>query len=103
MAGFLLRGEHGGDLTLFEIDVRKENLICQVMGGGNVLAPVFGDHADDVQMRSALLCYSMSTTATVHPDEDGNVEVSILEQVRELLLNAQRHGCWHREQGEWGR
>jgi hypothetical protein len=89
------RSESGGDLTLSDVHIKRENLTCQVLGGEPMFFPMFAG-------ASLTTCDSMDE-GDVAPSvwETGNaftssdcVESSILDQIRELLLNAQRHGCW---------
>ena len=84
-------GRLGEDLTLSNVSIRKENLVCKVLGSGNVLSPVIGEVKED---KTQNLSYSMSNNTSFISDENGNVEVSILDHVGELIRNAQRHGCW---------
>ena len=92
MEGWVLtcRGEDGGDLTLSDVSVKKENLVCQIMGGDALFFPMFGDDVDDDEILS---------------DEDMGdsprnkvsstvIEESVLDHIREMLLQAQRFGCW---------
>lgn len=93
MKGWALtcRGENGGDLTLSDVNIRRENLICQVMGGDSIFFPMFGDD-DEVDNVSV----SDSTEGETVPREapSGCVEESVLDDIREMLLQAQQHGCW---------
>ena len=93
MKGWVLtcRGEDGGDLTLSDVNIRRENLICRVMGGDSIFFPMFGDD-DDKDTTSE----SVSTDGEVDPREapNGFIEESVLDDIREMLLQAQRHGCW---------
>jgi hypothetical protein len=92
MTGWMLtcRGEDGGDLTLSDVSIRRENLICQVMGGDSIFFPMFGD--DDADAGSV----GGSSVAGAAPGEapSGCVEESVLDDIRDMLLQAQKHGCW---------
>ena len=87
--GLTCRGEDGGDLTLSDVSIRRENLICQVMGGDSIFFPMFGDEdqADST---------SLSDSDVLVPREspDGCVEESVLTDIRDMLIHAQQHGCW---------
>uniref|UniRef100_A0A7S2A1I7 Uncharacterized protein n=1 Tax=Ditylum brightwellii TaxID=49249 RepID=A0A7S2A1I7_9STRA len=87
-------GKLGSDLRLADMHFEKENLVCQVMGGGNVFSPMFGGETHNDQQISST---SFSCSSPFCVDETGNVEVSILDHIRELVANAQRDGCWSME------
>ena len=85
------RGEDGSDLTLSDVKVKRENLVCQIMGGDTLFFPMFGEGDgndvamwDDFSPPPPTLC----DTATSHEEE------SILDHIRMLLLQAQSYGCW---------
>jgi hypothetical protein len=106
------RGENGGDLTLSDVNIKRENLICQgmstkrcvyrpkgvvahrvffystVMGGDTIFFPMLS-REDDTDCKSVA-----SSAATTMPARGPTVETSILDHIRDLLLNAQQHGCW---------
>lgn len=84
MEGWVLtcRGEDGGDLTLSDVSAKKENLVCQIMGGDALFFPMFGDPDDDIVDSPR-----NKVSSTV-------VEESVLDHIREMLLQAQRFGCW---------
>mmetsp|Transcript_741 Transcript_741/g.870 ORF Transcript_741/g.870 Transcript_741/m.870 type:complete len:1995 (-) Transcript_741:61-6045(-) len=84
------RGRNGKDLTLSNVKIDKENLLCKVFGGENVI-PVFEECKVDENKPSFSSVIKESHLST---DKDGNVEVSILDHVAELIRNAQSHGCW---------
>lgn len=84
------RGRNGKDLTLSNVNIEKENLLCQVLGGENVLLPVI----EEYKIESKLSMSSLVHDSNLKTDEEGNVEVSILDHVAELIRNAQNHGCW---------
>jgi hypothetical protein len=85
------RGRNGKDLTLSNVNIEKENLLCKVLGGENVLLPVFDECTIETRQISMSSLVHDSKLAS---DEEGNVEVSILDHVAELIRNAQSHGCW---------
>jgi hypothetical protein len=91
MEGWVLtcRGEDGGDLTLSDVSVKKENLVCQIMGGDALFFPMFTDDSDEDNMSDEDIAdsprHGFSTTV---------IEESALDHIREMLLQAQRYGCW---------
>jgi hypothetical protein len=89
--GFVLtcRNEDGGDLTLSDVQIRRENLSCRVMGNDVLSFPMLGDQ--DVE--AASMVSSFVSTDTQHQDMF-LVEDSILDQIREMLMRAQQMGCW---------
>jgi hypothetical protein len=94
MDGWVLtcRGEDGGDLTLSDVSVKKENLVCQILGGDALFFPMFGDDMEEEIV-------SVSDEAMVHTNRRGKVssaviEESVLDSIREMLLQAERFGCW---------
>ena len=91
MEGWVLtcRGEDGGDLTLSDVSVKKENLVCQIMGGDALFFPMFGDDMeDDVVSDDGIVDNPhRGVSSTV-------IEESVLDNIREMLLQAQRFGCW---------
>ncbi len=84
------RGRNGKDLTLSKVNIEKENLLCQVLGGENVLLPVI----EEYKIEPKLSMSSLVNDTNLVTDDEGNVEVSILDHVAELIRNAQNHGCW---------
>jgi hypothetical protein len=76
-------GEDGGDLTLSEVKIQRENLVCQILGGDSLFFPMFGDDDADVA----------SNVSASFPAPSQN-EDSILDHIRTLLLQAQSYGCW---------
>ena len=115
------RGEDGGDLTLSDVIVKKENLRCQVLGGELFLFPLlvegrqftsesysYGysnddnsfDERDDSSSSSSSVADSRNNDNT---DDDGNGQVAeapILEHIRGLILQAQKYGCWQPDLNE---
>jgi len=89
---FTCRGEDGGDLTLSDVTVERENLICKVLGGDSIFFPVLVPSIGEVTNNDSLL--SEPSVENSPRSAPGNTEISILDQIRELLLNAQLHGCW---------
>jgi hypothetical protein len=86
-------GDDGGGLTFTDVTIKRENLVCQIMGGDTLFFPMFSDGESE-----NATCGAASTTAQPVPAvtqrHDNNYEESILDHIRELILNAQRYGCW---------
>jgi hypothetical protein len=80
------RGEDGGDLTLSDVNIKRENLACQIMGEKTLFFPMFGDDENE--------SISANTSSSAVGDRDMYVEESVLDQVKELILQAQKYGCW---------
>eukprot|EP00980_Cylindrotheca_fusiformis_P031699 scaffold26800_cov127-Cylindrotheca_fusiformis.AAC.6 len=82
------RGEDGGDLTLTDLVVKRENLVCQVLGGDSIFFPKLGsDEGNEVVERRA-------TESTPKSQGKAAPESSILDHIREMILQAKRYGCW---------
>jgi hypothetical protein len=88
------RGRNGKDLTLSNVSINQENLLCKVFGGHNIIgideAVLSREHSMDSLMKDNMFS----------SDQDGNIEISILDHVAELIKNAQSHGCWHVDDGQ---
>ena len=82
------RGRNGKDLTLSNIGLEQDNIFCKVFGSQNV----FG--LDDIDLQKRQSMDSVMKGSTFNSDEVGNIEISILDHVAELIRNAQRHDCW---------
>jgi len=89
--GFLLtcRGKDGRDLSLSNVKIKREHMICQVMGSENLLSPM--TPVD-----------SMNSVHSKIPSES-HVKNSVLDDVKQLLLSAQAHGCWSSGTGGVGK
>lgn len=98
------QGEDGGDLTLSDVTIKRENLVCQVMGGDTLFFPMFGEEEMDY-----LAFGSRSTSKNAdasktnedirehqqhHQRVSPQEEESVLDHIRELIVNAQKFGCW---------
>lgn len=87
------KGKDGNDLSLTQVYIKRENMSCRVMGGGNKLAHCTTDSSQSKpnpndEGKSAGLEIPAK-------DEVGNVkEVSVLNDLRALLSNAKQFGCW---------
>lgn len=80
------RGKQGGDLRLSDISMDRENLLCYVLGSDeNVLQPLA-----NTLPRAA----PVSLSTSFETDTDVNVDDSILEEVRELIVSAQQYNNW---------
>lgn len=89
--GFVLtcRNEDGGDLTLSDVQIKRDNLACRVLGNDVLSFPLMCDH----EVETASVVSSLVSTAEVH-HLDLVLEESILDQIREMLIRAQQIGCW---------
>lgn len=77
------RGRNGKDLTLSNVSVEKDNLICRVLGSTNVFSPMNEGDTD-----------SLDIDGNHEADVGENSEVSILDHIAQMIRNAQKHGCW---------
>jgi hypothetical protein len=85
-------GVDGGGLTLTDVTIRRENLVCQIMGGDTLFFPMFTD-TENVASDVTIPTESTSGgTTDIHFAT--NEEESILHHIKILVLNAQKHGCW---------
>lgn len=84
-------GQDGGDLTLSDLVMKRENLVCQVMGGDALFLPIFGE--DDADKSVAAFAVSLASGSDVSESSE-RVEESILDHIREMILQAKRHGTW---------
>ena len=83
------RGRNGNDMTLSNVSIEKDNLLCRVLGGQNVLG------LDEIDLVKKPSISSLMKDSVFSSDKNGNIEVSILDHVAELIRNAQSHGCWN--------
>lgn len=86
------RGEDGGDLTLSDVSMRRENLKFQVMGGETMHFPLFGD--EDPRNTSDTEEDSQSTNSFTKETDTKIEEVSILDTIYEMIVRAEHYGCW---------
>ena len=82
-------GEDGGDLTLSDVNIRRENLVCRVIGSELLYLPKAQEDTSDPGDAAKNL-----PTGPVGLSDDCVEEGSILDDVREIILKAQSHGCW---------
>lgn len=106
------RGEDGGDLTLTDLVVKRENLVCQgmlcfenvitsrkqyvlspnlhciVLGGDSIFFPMLRSDGGDAKVECK------STASVSKSGGDSVAESSILDHIREMILQAQKYGCW---------
>jgi len=87
------RGRNGKDLTLSNVSIKQENLLCKVFGGHNIIG------LDDVMLSREHSMDSLMKDNVFSSDKEGNIEISILDHVAELIKNAQNHGCWNVDGG----
>lgn len=106
------RGEDGGDLTLTDLVVKRENLVCQgkidrrcaiprtrkscqpnrcflVLGGDSMFFPILSSDG-------AAACKMEESKCSSSPIQIGRAiaESSILDDIREMILQAKRYKCW---------
>ena len=85
-------GEDGGGLTLSDVSIKRENLVCQVMGGDTLFFPMFAaEETDSGPVARGISTCSDGAFPLASSTEE---EESILDHIRVLILNAQHHGCW---------
>ena len=84
--GFVLtcRGHDGNDLTLSDVVIKRENLVCQILGGDSLFFPMFGEDPP------ISLPVDPDSSSSTNQDDEGD----ILDHIRVLLLQAQSYGCW---------
>lgn len=86
------RGADGGDLRLSDINVNRENLLCKVLGSENVFQPLGEDNRSYIGSPKKLI---PDPSFDSYVSDEGCVEEGcVLGEVREIILSAQRHGCW---------
>lgn len=85
------RGMNGKDLQLSMVKLKRDNLVCRILGSSNLLAPLELLTNDTSQSESAK---STEINGAVKVNNTNKIQVSILDNICELLLNAQRHECW---------
>jgi hypothetical protein len=89
-------GVDGGGLTMTDVTIRRENVVCQIMGGDTLFFPMFADNecavTDSISTTFSILPESVSASTT--NTRGGNEEESILNHIKDLILNAQKYGCW---------
>jgi len=93
------RGKNGEDLRLSDVHVKQENLTCEVLGGDNILSPMFELKK---QKSNAASLHSAPSNAVgcVDTDEEDEIErISVLNDIADLIRNAQLHGCWESGRG----
>lgn len=103
MEGWVLtcRGGDGGDLTLSDVKVKRENLVCQILGGDALFFPMFGDLSCESSKENKGVYFSSPLSSPARSNVTGGeiVEESILDHIREMLLQAQKEGCWNIGEG----
>jgi len=78
-------------LKLSNLIIQKEHVICRVLGSLNVILPI---SLEEKAEREANLVQSLSKDWE-ESDSSGNIEVSILNHIGELIRNAQSHGYYN--------
>ncbi len=86
------RGKDGGDLRLSDISVKRDNLVCKVVGSDNVFSAIRMKHKPSIISTSPKCMQSVTFESdTTESTDDAE---SVLDEIRELILSAQSHGCW---------
>jgi len=83
-------GEDGGGLTLSDVNIKRENLVCQVMGGDTLFFPMFASEEADHVARDI----PTEIPGGIPPPSAPHEEESILDHIRVLLVNAKHYNCW---------
>lgn len=80
------------DLTLSDVKVKRENLVLCVLGGDALSFPMFGDDDGDKSVGAS----AAGSTASVGDSSGASdrIEESILDHIREMILQAKHHGSW---------
>lgn len=84
------RGADGGDLRLSDINVKRENLLCRVLGSENVFKPL-GKNDYIGSPKKVIPDLSFDNTSIELSDEE---EYCVLDEVRDMITSAQSHECW---------
>ena len=74
-----------------DVKVKRENLECEIMGGDALFLPLFGDDDGDKSVAGSA---ASLTSLSDYSEGSNRVEESILDHVREMILQAQRTGNW---------
>lgn len=89
-------GANGGGLTMTDVTIRRENVVCQIMGGDTLFFPMFADDecavTDSINTTYSIPNESVSASTTNTRFE--NEEESVLNHIKGLIMNAQKYGCW---------
>ena len=116
------RDMDGQDLRLSDVQVNQENLVCEVLGGDNILSPMFelkkrkrdaaaGGSTETAPNEISSPVHSageggaaedgddVSTNDEESDEEDEEERVSVLNDIADLIRNAQLHGCWEAGRG----
>ena len=83
-------GADGGGLTLTDVTIGRDNLVCKVMGGDSLFFPMFTDE----ETTSSPIVSPVSQSSKVGSPPYRREEDSVLDHIRELILNAQKYSCW---------
>jgi len=75
------RASDGGDLCLSSVNIKRENMVCRTLGDAT----------------NKLALWTATASLDGERDDDDNIEESILNDVRDLIANAQQYGCWVNE------
>ena len=87
--GWLLtcRGKNGQEpLQLSSVQLKRDNLVCKVLGSGNLLGPL-GVTPNQTSVTN-------KKRASKENERENFTHNSILNNICDLLLNASKHNCW---------
>ena len=91
------RGAGGGDLTLSELVIKREHLICQVLGGDALFFPSSLADLEELDTPPTLAdgATRYVRSPTSNPSSPFKIieETSILNVIKEILTNAKNEGC----------
>ena len=98
------RGAGGGDLTLTELNLKRENLTCQVLGGDSLLFPTAAVSLNEMETaptHGSTVASPISQSLPMGPNSPITAieETSILTVIKGIILNAQRDGCYQVGEG----
>ena len=85
------RDKNGGDLRLSDVSIEKEDMICSVIGSANVFSPK--DILSD-GLLSIKNSIGHSFSSGTFDFDDTDVEESVLNEIADLIRNAQYYGSW---------
>lgn len=85
------RGSDGGDLRLSDINVKRENLLCRVLGSDNVFQPLGEDNLNYIGSPKRAF---PDSSFSMHDSDEVSDDGCVLDEARDMIISAQAHGCW---------
>jgi hypothetical protein len=76
-------------LTLSDVHINRENLVCQIMGGDALSFPLFTEAPCTSVGMNVMSNSAASLIRNCHAEEE-----SVLHHIRDMLLQAQKYDCW---------